>query len=73
MSGTDKVWVVTKPSAYRMGHVCFLGRGSSKDEALRDAYGPKDQWGNLTRRSMRDADVYETTVAEADEMEHGQS
>lgn len=66
-----KVWVVTAPSAYRSMHTCFLGRGATKQAALEDAYGPKSDWGNNTRKSMRIADVYETDEATADELEHG--
>jgi hypothetical protein len=68
---SQKVWVVTAPSAYRSMHTCFLGRGATKQAALEDAYGPKESWGNNTRKSLRIADVYETDEATADELEHG--
>jgi hypothetical protein len=64
-----RVWVVTAPSAYRIGHTCFLGRGATKQAALEDAYGPKQGWGNATRKSMRIADVQEVDADEADSME----
>jgi hypothetical protein len=67
------VWVVTAPSAYRMAHTCFLGRGATKEAAMLDAFGPREAWGNATRRSIRNADIYETTVAEADELEFNSS
>ena len=68
---TKKVWVVTAPSAYRPMHTCFLGRGDTKAAAISDAFGPREAWGNATRKSMRIADVYETDVETADNMEHG--
>jgi hypothetical protein len=52
-------------------HTCFLGRGATKEEALTNAYGPRQSWGNNTRKSMRIADVYETDATTADELEHG--
>lgn len=64
-----RVWVVTAPSAYRTMHTCFLGRGATKQAALEDAYGPKESWGNATRKSLRIADVYETDKATADDLE----
>jgi hypothetical protein len=64
------VWVVTVPSAYRLGHQCYLGRGLTKQAALEDAYGPRQQWGNNTRKSMRIASVYSTDPDTADEIEH---
>lgn len=70
-SGTPTVWVVTVPSAVHMG-VCYLGRGPTKQAAIEDAYGPRASWGNNTRRSMRNADIYETTPEEADKLEHGE-
>lgn len=66
----NRVWVVTAPSAYRMMHICFLGRGATKQAALENAYGPRESWGNNTRKSMRIADVYETDTATADELEY---
>ena len=66
---TRKVWVVTAPSAYRMAHTCFLGRGATKEAAMLDAFGPREAWGNATRRSIKNADIYETTEADADELE----
>ena len=66
-----RVWVVTAPSAYRFAHTCFLGRGATKKEAMEDAFGPRLNWGNATRRSIRNADIYETDEAEADRLEHG--
>lgn len=67
----EKTWIVTAPSAYRIGHTCFLGRGATKAAAIADAFGPREAWGNATRRSMKAADVYETDAATADELEHG--
>lgn len=67
----NRVWVVTAPSAYRMGHTCFLGRGATKQAAIADAFGPREAWGNNTRRSMKAADIYETDAATADDLEHG--
>ena len=64
-----KVWIVTAPSAVGYGY-CFLGRGATKQAALEDAYGPRASWGNATRKSMRIADVYETDIATAEELEH---
>lgn len=64
-----KAWVVTAPSSYRLGHTCFLGRGATKTEALENAVGPKP-WGNAAKRIARNADVYQVTADEADEMEH---
>lgn len=64
-----KAWVVTAPSSYRLGHTCFLGRGATKTEALENAVGPKP-WGNAAKRIARNADVYQVTAEEADEMEH---
>ncbi len=69
-SNAPRVWVVTAPSAYRMAHTCFLGKGATKSAALEDAFGPKEQWGNATRRSLRVADVYETDKSNADELEY---
>jgi hypothetical protein len=66
----SRVWVVTAPSAVHMG-VCFLGRGATKNEAIADAYGPNWQRHSRTRQNVRHADIYETTVAEADALEHG--
>jgi hypothetical protein len=66
----NKVWVVTVPSAYRAMHQCFLGKGATKHAALEDAYGPRRAWGNATKASARQADVYETDAATADSMEH---
>jgi hypothetical protein len=67
---TKRVWVVTVPSAYRAMHQCFLGSGATKHAALEDAYGPRRAWGNATKASVRQADVYETDAATADSMEH---
>ncbi len=67
-SNVARVWVVTAPSAYRMGHTCFLGRGATKSAAITDAFGPKP-WGNATRASMRIADIYELDASEADALE----
>jgi hypothetical protein len=58
------VWIVTKPSAYRAGHQCFLGSGETKASALEDAFGPKESWTSYTKRSIRDSDVYETSEEE---------
>lgn len=61
----NNVWVVTAQSGVHMG-VCFLGRGATRAAAIEDAYGPTPN-----RKSMRSANIYETTAAEADELEHG--
>lgn len=65
-----RVWVVTAPSGIHMG-VCFLGRGATKAEALDDAFGPGWRNSNHASRSAKRADVYQTSAAEADELEHG--
>ena len=66
---TSLVWVVTTPSAYRLSHQCFLGSGPTKTAALEDAYGPKDSWSNSTKKSIRNADVYQVTEDECREMQ----
>ncbi|CAB4186559.1 hypothetical protein UFOVP1329_28 [uncultured Caudovirales phage] len=58
------IWVVTTPSAYRSGHTCLIGSGKTKAEAIEDAYGPKDSWGNSTKRAVRNADIYQVTEEE---------
>lgn len=63
------VWVVTKPSAYRIGHQCFLGSGTTKTAALENAYGPKASWSKGTKNSIRNADVYQVTEDECREMQ----
>jgi len=63
------VFVVTTPSAYRAGHQCFLGSGTTKAAALEDAYGPKESWGNSTKRAIRQADVHQVTEEECREMQ----
>jgi len=68
-TATALVWVVTTPSAYRLGHQCLLGSGSSKAAALEDAYGPKESWGNSTKRAVRNADIYQVTEDECREMQ----
>lgn len=59
----NTVYVVTLPSAYRLGHQCLLGQGATKDEAMADAFGPKP-WP----KSARNADCYAVTEDEAQAM-----
>lgn len=65
----NKVWIVTTPSAYRANHVCFLGKGASKQAALEDAYGPREDWSKSTKAAIKCADVYEVSEDEARDME----
>ena len=69
MQNNNTVWVVTTPSAYRANHQCFLGSGPTKAKAIEDAYGPKESWGNSTKRAVRNADVYQVTEDECREMQ----
>lgn len=64
------IWVVTTDSAYRMGVLCFLGEGATKDDALEDAYGPKEQWGNSAKKSISRAQVYQITASELAELKY---
>ena len=52
-------WVVTKPSGVHFG-VCLLGEGATRDAAIEDAYGPKQNWSPQTRKQIKSADIYET-------------
>jgi hypothetical protein len=63
-------FAVTTPSAYRFGHQCFLGSGNTKTEALEDAFGPKDSWGNATRKAVKRADVFQVTDEELHNLQH---
>jgi len=63
------IWIVTTPSAYRMNHECFLGKGSTKNEALEDAYGPRESWSNATRRAIKAANARQVSEDEAREYE----
>ena len=63
------IWIVTTPSAYRMNHECFLGKGSTKNEALEDAFGPRVYWGNSTKRSIKAATIRQASEDEARELE----
>lgn len=69
-----QIWIVSKSSAYRSGHECILGSGSSRNAALENAYGPKP-WTPYVKRSMKDADVQmlEVTAAEAERILNGES
>lgn len=64
-----KVWIVTKPSAYRRDHTCVLGRGATRAAAIESAYGPKSDWSSQTKAQIRSADVYEISEDDADELE----
>lgn len=66
----NKIWIVTTPSAYRMNHECFLGKGATKNEALEDAYGPRESWGNGTKKAVRNANVREVSEDECSEFEN---
>lgn len=69
---TPLVWIVTTPSAYRAGHQCLLGSGRSKNDALEQAYGPREDWGKSTKASIRRAtveQVSEDTLREMEERE----
>jgi hypothetical protein len=70
MNQNKMIWIVTIPSAYRMGHQCYLGSGPTKAAALEDAFGPKASWGNTTKRSVRNADVYEISEDECREIQY---
>jgi len=70
MNQNQMIWVVTTPSAYRMGHQCFLGCGPTKTAALEDAFGPKGSWSSGTKRSVRNADVYETSEEECRSLQY---
>jgi len=61
---TEKTYIVTTQSAisYRQ---CLLGQGSTKEEAMTDAFGPRP-WP----RSARNADCYEVTREELDVIEN---
>ena len=65
----NKIWIVTTPSAYRLNHECFIGKGASKNAALEDAYGPKESWGKNTKQAVRRANVREVSEDEAMEYE----
>lgn len=65
-------FAVTTPSAYRLGHQCFLGSGKTKTEALEDAFGPKDSWSNATRKAVKRADVREVTEDELHDLQFNQ-
>jgi hypothetical protein len=54
-------FAVTTPSAYRLGHQCFLGSGQTKTAALEDAFGPKSDWGPSTLKAIKRAHVREVT------------
>lgn len=53
-----------------MNHECFLGKGATKNEALEDAYGPRESWGNGTKKAMRNANVREVSEDECAEFEN---
>lgn len=65
-------FAVTTPSAYRNHHQCLLGSGNTKTEALEDAFGPKDSWGNATRKAVKRADVREVTEDELHDLQFNQ-
>ena len=70
---TEKTcWVVTAPSAYRPGHTCFLGRGTTRQHAMEEAFGAPP-WGPAAKKSMRIASVYQVNEDEADNLEHGEA
>jgi hypothetical protein len=70
MNQNQMIWVVTTPSAYRIGHQCFLGCGPTKAAAIEDAYGPKDSWSNGIKRLVRNADIIQVTEDECREMQY---
>lgn len=51
------IYAVLVPSAYRFGHLCLIGSGSTKKAALEDAYGPKEHWSARTRSQARHVEV----------------
>lgn len=63
MTTESKIWVVTMPSAYRLGHLCVLGQGQTQAGAMADAYGPKP-WP----KSARNADCSEMTSDELEQL-----
>lgn len=67
-----KTFAVLVPSAYR-NRMCLLGSGSSKAAALEDSFGPKDSWGNSTRRAIKNADIVEVTEDELRDLEASRS
>ena len=58
-----KTYVVLKESAINPYRMCLLGEGSSPDQAMTDAYGPKP-WP----RSSRSALVKEVDANELEEL-----
>ena len=60
-----KTYVVLMPSAINPHRLCLLGEGSSAEEAMTDAYGPKP-WP----RSSRNALVEEVSADELETLRH---
>lgn len=71
-SKSPLVWIVTTPSAYRAGHQCLIGSGSSKNDALEQAYGPREDWGKSTKASIRRATIEQVSEDTLHEMEERQ-
>lgn len=47
------MFIIQAPSAYRLGHMCILGSGTTKDEAWKDAYGPDWKAVPSIRKTIR--------------------
>ena len=62
------MFIIQAPSAYRFGHMCLLGEGTTKESAWLDAYGP-DYKSPSVRKTIRrsGAECVEITDEELNE------
>ena len=59
-------YIITKTSGVNANRQCLLGHGETREEAFKDAYGPKP-WSPQQAKSARAANVREVTEDELNE------
>lgn len=57
------MFIIQAPSAYRLGHLCLLGSGTTEQSAWEDAYGPEYKSSSV-RKTIRKSGAFCNKVSQ---------